>query len=207
VPFLWAFIISLLISWSVIPELRRFGVRFSVLDHPGSLRKRHRVPVPRVGGVGIFLAFLGGLGVLRSLGQPLPSPWILCAAGLVFLLGFLDDRFDLNYYLKLALELLASSFVVYGAGLTLPVPDPQIGPFLSVLFVAAVMNAVNMIDGMDALAASVVLVVLFFLASFLHFSPLLGWIFVLIGAVAGFHSCPLRPASLTTSPTLDAGTP
>lgn len=148
---------SLLVSMALIPPLRLAAVRFQVMDFPGE-RKVHEHPVPRVGG----LAF--AVGACASIVWWVPKDAIalsvLVGSAIIVAFGVLDDRVDLSYRSKLIGQLLAALAVVVGGDIwftTLPVfPDTEVpawaGMLVTIVFLVAVSNAVNLTDGLDGLA-------------------------------------------------------
>jgi UDP-GlcNAc:undecaprenyl-phosphate GlcNAc-1-phosphate transferase len=151
------------------------------LDHPGD-RRAHRVPVPRLGGVGIMAATALALGgslalawwlergdvVASPLGALLPS--VLVGCGLVFLIGVKDDLSGVSPRVKLLVQTLAA-LVVMGSGFLphtiamSPGSSPlELGPVaggaLTLLWLVGVTNAFNLIDGIDGLAGTMALVAL-----------------------------------------------
>lgn len=126
------------------PVAAALARRFGVLDRPGAL-KVHSEPVP----------YLGGLGVLAGLGPVLAiaRPAFLVPVAVAVLLGLADDVREVPAPIRLVCEILIG---VLAAAL-LDVPSVATG-FLIVAFVVVLINAVNMLDGLDALAGSVTLV-------------------------------------------------
>ena len=153
----FSFITSLLICMAMIPPLRLLAGRLHIMDQPGE-RKVHQYPVPRVGGI----AF--GLGAFASIlwWVPKDSATLSVLLGGLIILGFgvWDDRANLNYRIKLLGQLVAALAVIIIGGIRfesipflldaeLPV---WIGIPVTVIFLIAVSNAVNLADGLDGLA-------------------------------------------------------
>ncbi len=198
-------IVSFIASWAVtkalIPWLRNRGM----LDIPNG-RSSHGTPVPRGGGVGIICGLLLGAITARGLGMPLPGNELLLGVLLIALVGFVDDRFGpLSVTARLALQLVAAGLVVYRSGglLRLPLPEP-LDVFLgglavpaALLWIVAVTNLYNFLDGIDGFAALQGVVTGLALA-FLNQS---GGLFTLIGftvagACAGFLIHNWHPAKV-----------
>jgi UDP-GlcNAc:undecaprenyl-phosphate/decaprenyl-phosphate GlcNAc-1-phosphate transferase len=150
------FIVGMVVTMVCLPVLVRLAGKWSMVDQPGS-RKVHLVAIPRVGGVamacGVFIAALFTISL-----QPIDL-WFLLAAAVLTLFGALDDRFDLNYRVKFAGQLLAVA-IVMAAGVRfqsialderLWLPGWLSVP-ITVLFLVGVTNAVNLADGLDGLA-------------------------------------------------------
>jgi UDP-GlcNAc:undecaprenyl-phosphate GlcNAc-1-phosphate transferase len=156
-PLVMPFLLAMVITIAVLPIFGRFAARWRVVDQPG-LRKVHLAPVPRIGGVAMAI----GVCVAALIGVPLEPAdrYFLMAAGLLTVFGALDDRFDLDYRIKLVGQLLAAGIVVFAAdtqihALTLAdrifLPAWLSMPF-SMIFLVGITNAINLADGLDGLA-------------------------------------------------------
>jgi UDP-GlcNAc:undecaprenyl-phosphate/decaprenyl-phosphate GlcNAc-1-phosphate transferase len=144
--------------------LSRLAEPLGLIDHPGG-RKDHDHPVPLVGGLGMFAAFVGTTIVL-GLG---PSEgYLLLAVTVIMVIGLLDDLKDLRPIPKFVAQVVACLVMIYGAGVELRSVGDLVGfgsiglsifwmP-LSVFAVVGVINAINMMDGMDGLAGLMSLV-------------------------------------------------
>ncbi|MEO7443144.1 MAG: MraY family glycosyltransferase [Acidimicrobiales bacterium] len=151
--------------------VRRVAIRLGAVVLPDD-RRVHARPTPTAGGVAMFLALVFAMGVASRMGQfralfegsSEPVGVVLAAAVIVVVFLF-DDLREMSAPAKLAGQALAAS-VLYFLGVTLfyfrvPFLDivsiaPDLAPLLTVLWVAAIANAVNLIDGLDGLAAGVV---------------------------------------------------
>jgi len=151
-----------------------------------------------MGGVAIYLAFVIGCFIFaHDLSRAYP---ILIAATLLFGVGIVDDIRQLKPYVKLVMQVVAASVVVFG-GLRLPgtVWTSWGADFLTIFWLVAITNAINLLDNMDGLAGGISLIACAFLAiSFLVNGqtadaalPL-----ILAGAVAGFLRFNFNPASI-----------
>jgi UDP-GlcNAc:undecaprenyl-phosphate GlcNAc-1-phosphate transferase len=165
---LWLAGSAFLTALVLTPLLRDLFVRFGFVDAPDGKRKVHSKAIPRVGGIAIIAAYLVSLGTLMLAGlhgssfvrADLSLMWQLApAAGLIFLVGLLDDLFALKPYQKLAVQFLAAGLAVL-AGLRIHfVHYHALEPWLEVpvtlFWLVFCTNAFNLIDGMDGLAAGV----------------------------------------------------
>ena len=177
VPYLCLFLASLLVSMLATPLARRIAVRVGAVDYPNARRINKR-PVPRMGGIAIFCgivaAFVAQFLGTTYLGWPVvlvPSPrlevnyWLLVLAFLtIFATGLLDDRYTLRPRQKLAGQILAATFAVAGGLVIGDISNPLGGPFISlgwlaypvtVVYLVAYTNIINLIDGLDGLAAGI----------------------------------------------------
>src|SRR5579863_744660 len=107
VPFLLAMVVT--IAW--VPIFGRVAAKWRVVDQPGE-RKLHALPIPRIGGIAMAIGVL----VAAIIVVPLQAPdrYFLIAAGVLTVFGVLDDRFDLDYRIKMAGQVLAAGIVVLG---------------------------------------------------------------------------------------------
>jgi UDP-GlcNAc:undecaprenyl-phosphate GlcNAc-1-phosphate transferase len=152
---------------------KRFALRVGYVARPGD-RTVHKKPIPYGGGAAMFLGFLVAVLVAAAL-PPFrqshmfeDSPEMLgvvLAAGAMFAVGLIDDVRDMSAPAKMAGQVLAAS-ILYFAGVTmyqLKIPlagffvlTPGIVPLITAVWVICLTNAVNLIDGLDGLAAGVV---------------------------------------------------
>ena len=136
-------------------------------------RDVHTTPTPRLGGIAMFVGIVLAFAIAstqESLARAFLSPqtvWaILGASALIVAIGVLDDLFDLDWMLKLGVQLLAASLLAWQGvqivslpfGNTLIVGSPLVNFVLTVLIITLMMNAVNFIDGLDGLVAGVALI-------------------------------------------------
>lgn len=157
--YLLSFVLAMIAALAATPVARRAAIRLDIVDHP-SARKVHLSPVPYLGGVAIYLSFVGILaigsgpllhssGVARATGQLLA---ILTGASLMAVLGLLDDRFGLPPAAKLAGQGLGAAILVT-AQVTIRLNHFQwLETPLTVLWVIGITNAFNLMDNMDGLA-------------------------------------------------------
>jgi UDP-GlcNAc:undecaprenyl-phosphate GlcNAc-1-phosphate transferase len=147
-------VIGFVLAFVACSLLRKIAPSLGLLDRPSDI-KIHEQPVPRAGGIGIFLAFVislffarGNTGYLTVSSGALELP----LAG-VFLVGLIDDRFSIRPLYKL-LPLLLISILVVAVGTNLSWALGILGVFLLALFG----NSVNLLDGMNGLAAGVMVI-------------------------------------------------
>lgn len=151
----------------LVPLVRRMALNLGLVDRPGG-RKIHKSPVPRVGGIALYLG--GLIGALPFLTESSETLGIMLAGTFIFLIGLLDDLIDLQPRVKLAGQIFAGllllffgvkiSFVtdfISGQGLValglLTYP-------LTLLWVTGLTNTVNLVDGVDGLAGGIVFIAL-----------------------------------------------
>jgi UDP-GlcNAc:undecaprenyl-phosphate GlcNAc-1-phosphate transferase len=159
-----AWVITYLTTGPVRVLAIRFGAVTEVRD-----RDVHTTPTPRLGGVAMYLGFLGALVFAGRM--PMLHEWaftqslavrgLLWGSGLLVALGIADDRWGVDALIKLAGQVFAASVMVLnGVEIDwLPIPgygtvglDPTTAAVLSILIVVVMINAVNFVDGLDGLA-------------------------------------------------------
>jgi UDP-GlcNAc:undecaprenyl-phosphate/decaprenyl-phosphate GlcNAc-1-phosphate transferase len=139
-----AAVAAFLVALVATPLAIRAAVRFRVLDRPGAL-KVHERPVPYLGGVAVFA------GVAVVLVPTRPS-WLVPLA-MALVLGVADDATEINAWFRLSCEIAIG--LVAGAFVPAPV---FAGGLVTAVMVVALVNAINLLDGLDGLATGVSLV-------------------------------------------------
>jgi len=200
----FSFITSLLICMALIPPLRFLAGRFHIMDQPGE-RKVHQVPVPRVGGIAFGI---GALGSILWWGPKNSTTLSILFGGLVILgFGVWDDRANLGYRMKLLGQLMAALAVIIFGGIRIEsIPlllDNElplwIGIPVTMLFLVAVSNAVNLTDGLDGLAGGLSFLTLCgtaYLAFVSHDSTVLLLTVPFLGGLLGFLRYNTYPARI-----------
>ena len=171
VPYLLVFAASAGVSFVTTPLVRLLSRRLSWIDQPSD-RKVHPKPTPTVGGLAIFAGVVAGLGVSRlipflaDLHAATSDPETALLAGLVIVVvGLVDDTRGLSALGKLAGQVLAAGVLVllgvqllyfYFPGQGILVLSPDLAVPLTVLWTVGMVNAVNLVDGLDGLAAGMV---------------------------------------------------
>ena len=157
--------ITFLSSLVFVEIMKRVAIFLHVLDIPNDKRKIHTKPMPLLGGIGIFLAFLLGYMLFAPKNNLMLS--ILISSFLIMLLGLFDDMTKSetpmpNKY-KVIVQIIVAGIVVFYGGLELQKATffglslnfGVFSPFLTMLIIVAIINAVNLIDGLDGLCAGI----------------------------------------------------
>jgi len=158
-------VICFLASLLFVEMMKRVAIYLKVLDVPNDPRKIHKNPIPLLGGLGIFFAFLLGYMLFAPKNNLMLS--ILISSFLIMLLGLFDDMTKSetpmpNKY-KVIVQLVVAAIVVFYGGLELAKASIfgitiNFGIFakpLSMLIIVATINAINLIDGLDGLCAGI----------------------------------------------------
>lgn len=209
------------VTYLLTGPVRKFAIVAGAMP-PVRARDVHREPTPRLGGIAMFGGLCAGLLVasqLTNLGrlfiQSADVRALLSGAGIMWVLGVLDDKWGVDALVKLGGQMIAAGVMVW-QGVTvisIPVPGygsvavtPTQGMIISVALVVVMVNAVNFIDGLDGLAAGMVCIaaMAFFLYSYRLWygygindaAPAVLFSAVLIGMCLGFLPHNLHPARI-----------
>lgn len=224
---------ALFISALATPVVRRLAVKFNMVDIPAR-HKTHARPVPLLGGLAVFTGFVlptllviaavsywarvgvpGWLESIPSVAVHVPGAasmapwalWILAGAGVLHLMGLVDDRRALGPWTKLFVQLVVCSAVValVPRVRVLTVLDDVMGSpasaMVTVVWLVVITNAFNFLDNMDGLSAGVaMLVTAALLGAALRVQPpqlfVAGWLCLMLGSLIGFLPYNFSPASI-----------
>ncbi len=155
-----ATICAALLAYTMTPIVRVLAFKIGAIDVPLDNRRIHKKPMPRIGGLAIYLSFTLTTIIFCSPTAELATIWI--GGGVLVILGILDDIYRLNAWLKLVVQLAVAVFAVANGciidHINLGGVYVQLGILswpLSVLWIAGLTNAINFIDGLDGLACGV----------------------------------------------------
>lgn len=189
---------ALVLAVALTPVSKWLAPHIGVMAVPRA-RDVHSRPVPRMGGVAIFVAVIFMAVLLRTRPEFVQLSALLLGASLMSFLGLVDDRFQLNAYIKLVVQVAAAIFVWY-AGIQISIfQTPTIDAIVTVLWIVGITNAMNFLDNMDGLLAGISAVVSSF---FLVLAVLNGQYLVsllsaaMLGACLGFLIWNLNPANV-----------
>jgi len=204
-PFFGAWVLALVL----VPVCRRLSIALGMVDKPGP-RRINKTPIPRAGGLAVFLAVTITVGIMACFGNgkigSMPVElWIkLCVLSAVLVaIGFLDDKFSLPPKVKLvgqlAVALAAHLWAGVGFAGTFPSMPGWIDCMVTVFWIVGAVNAFNLIDGLDGLASGLSLIACVGIAGALFFVKRPGdtiLYFALGGACLGFLRYNFNPASV-----------
>jgi UDP-GlcNAc:undecaprenyl-phosphate GlcNAc-1-phosphate transferase len=217
VAFFAIFFLALLCSFALTRYVRDFATRRGWVAVPSQDRHLHVSPLPRLGGVAIFISFMLTIVAsaamanhfthLRSAFSLNTLLTILVPASLVFLLGVYDDIYSVGPYVKFAVQALAATMLFMGGLRILNIPvlfgEHQLPWFVglpfTILWVLAITNAFNLIDGLDGLAAGSALfstLVVFVVTLLNGYSLVTVMTMALAGAILGFLRYNFNPATI-----------
>ncbi|MBO4600949.1 MAG: undecaprenyl/decaprenyl-phosphate alpha-N-acetylglucosaminyl 1-phosphate transferase [Bacilli bacterium] len=158
---LYILLVTFVTSLLLVPITKKVARHIEALDYPNE-RKIHFKPMPRLGGVAIYGAFVLGYMLYGSNSSQMLS--ILIGSFLVLFMGVVDDISPIRAKYKLIVQIIASLIVVfYGKiyltevsvlGLNFVMPSP-LNYILSCLIIVSLMNAINFMDGLDGMASGI----------------------------------------------------
>ncbi|MBQ7793590.1 MAG: undecaprenyl/decaprenyl-phosphate alpha-N-acetylglucosaminyl 1-phosphate transferase [Clostridia bacterium] len=163
----FAFLLSFVLSLATTPLAKRVAYIIGAVDIPRDSRRMHKRPIPRCGGLAIIFGFMASVLCFGPPTRGLAATMI--GAGIIAIMGVVDDCKNLDAKLKFVIQIIAALIVVYGGDFKIEVmTNPNIfsdSPYIvfpwwlsgivTVLWVVFITNAVNFIDGLDGLAAGV----------------------------------------------------
>ncbi|MBM4124759.1 MAG: undecaprenyl/decaprenyl-phosphate alpha-N-acetylglucosaminyl 1-phosphate transferase [Nitrospira sp.] len=192
------FTLAFLLSLYGVPVARRAALKYGIVDSQDGRLKRQREPVPYLGGLAIYLAFLGSLAFTFEFRQDVLG--IVLAGTLVVLLGLIDDFGVLSPGTKLAGQLLAVLVLIKsGVHIQIAAFPPWLCLFLTVVWMIGIINAFNLLDVMDGLSAGVGLISALFLlvVAILNGDTTLAFMLTaLAGSLLGFLRYNVHPAKI-----------
>jgi UDP-GlcNAc:undecaprenyl-phosphate/decaprenyl-phosphate GlcNAc-1-phosphate transferase len=190
----WAFLIAIF----AVPSIIRVAQVKNIFDQP-NLRTIHENLIPRLGGGAVFAGFMSALTIFTDLDNGVQQ--LLAACILLFFIGLKDDLINISALKKFSVQLLAAGVVIcmsdiritsfYGI-LGIWELDLGISYGFTFLVVIGITNSINLIDGLDGLAGSLVVVIASALGIYFYmyggtaYSNYAAVAFSLVGSVAGF---------------------
>ena len=160
-----ALVVAFLVALIATPVVKSLAFRVGAVDVPKDNRRMHDHPIPRMGGLAIFLGFL--LSVLLFLDLDTQLRGMLLGAIIIVVLGIFDDIYSLGAKLKFLIQIGAALVAVLSGNVIETLSNPNVFSSnlywnlgwlsipVTVLWIVAITNAVNLIDGLDGLACGV----------------------------------------------------
>lgn len=154
-------IVCFFISILITPIVIKVAYKVGATDRPNK-RKVHQTLMPRLGGLAIYISFLVGVLIFQPENQYSTS--IMIGSGIIIITGIFDDLFELSAKIKLLAQVIAAFVVVLYGGLEITFINLPLGGLfefgylsipLTILWIIGITNAINLIDGLDGLAAGV----------------------------------------------------
>ncbi len=204
-----ALVVALTISFVSTPMIRRLAFKIGAVDIPRDNRRMHDHPIARLGGLAIFFGFLVSVLIFAEMNRELQG--ILIGAVIIVVLGIVDDIKSLPARLKFVVQILAAMVAVYHGVCIDVINNPNIfssEPYwvlgvwswpVSVIWIVAITNSVNLIDGLDGLAdgvSSIGALTMLIISILLGEADIALICGALLGACVGFMPYNLNPAKI-----------
>ena len=160
-----ALLCAFAVSFLMCPLVKSFAYRIGAIDVPKDNRRMHKKPVPRLGGLAIFLGFMVSMLLFVRIDHQLKG--ILLGASIIVVLGVVDDMSPLRASFKFCVQIVAALVAVFHGVVIEILSNPNVfaeNPYwelnwlsipITVLWIVGITNAVNLIDGLDGLACGV----------------------------------------------------
>ncbi len=197
------------VSCAATPVVKVLSVKFGAVDVPKDGRRMHDHPIPRMGGLAIFFGFMAAVLVFVPLNTE--KKGMLLGAVIIVILGVLDDKYALPAKPKFLVQIGAALIAVLSGNVIDVLSNPNIfssnevwqlgwlGYPVTVIWIVAITNAVNLIDGLDGLAcgvstiSSATMLMIAMLVSELDVEVMMA---ALVGACIGFLPYNFNPAKI-----------
>ncbi len=160
-----ALVLAIVVAYVSTPLVKALAQRVGAVDVPKDGRRMHDHPIPRMGGLAIFFGFI--LPVLLFVELTPQIKGMLMGGIIIVVLGIFDDIYSLKAWFKFLVQIAAALVAVFSGNIVSTLSNPNIFssnpwwdlgvlsvPF-TVLWIVAITNAVNLIDGLDGLACGV----------------------------------------------------
>ena len=216
-----ALAVAALIAFIATPVVKSLAFKVGAVDVPKDARRMHDHPIPRMGGLAIFLGFLLAVLIFVPLTSAMgnsgaellsdSTKGMLLGAIIIVILGVFDDIYDLPAKFKFVVQIIAAIVAAVSGNVIDVISNPNVfsqNPWLelgwlsypvTIIWIVAVTNAVNLIDGLDGLAcgvstiSSMTMLVIALLVSEVNVAVMMG---ALAGACLGFLPYNLNPAKI-----------
>ncbi|MCH5596855.1 glycosyltransferase family 4 protein [Niabella ginsengisoli] len=200
-------IISFVVAFLAIPVIIQIAEKKKLFDVPDE-RKLHKHTIASLGGVGVFIAFV--FSCLLSINFQLQPEfqYFFAALFIMFFIGLKDDIIALSAFKKFIVQILAAGIIIHLGGLKIDslygilgieALDPMYGIPLTYIAIILVVNAYNLIDGIDGLAGGLGIMMTLLLGTYFSLSGLVGYAafsFSLSAALAAFLIFNFHPAKI-----------
>ena len=153
-------LVSFMVSLLLVPICKKVSIHINAMDIPNE-RKVHKHPMPRLGGLAIYLSFLICYMFFGVITTEMLS--IVIASFVIILFGIIDDINPMKARYKLIGQLIAAGIIVFYGNIILKevylfdyyISFGSLSPYLTIFFIIACINAINLIDGLDGLASGI----------------------------------------------------
>lgn len=204
-----ALLCALIISFAATPAVKSLAHKVGAIDIPKDERRMHKRPIARMGGLAIFLGFIVSVLLFVPLTEPMRG--VLFGGVIILVLGILDDIYALPALPKFLVQIGAALVAVLHGNKIVMLSNPNIfsdNPYwvlgylsipITVIWIVAITNAVNLIDGLDGLAVGVAAIsslTMLVIAMLINTVAVAIPMAALAGACLGFMPYNLNPAKI-----------
>ena len=201
--------VAFILSLAATPGVKWFAHRIGAIDVPKDTRRVHKSPIPRLGGMAIFIAFLLSVVLFADITRQVRG--VLIGSVIIVIIGVFDDIMPLRAYIKLIFQIVAALVAVYHGVVIEIFSNPFVFSSteyvflgylafpITVIWIVAITNSFNLIDGLDGLAvgvstiSAIVMLVISFMVSDTNIAIILA---ALTGACLGFMPYNFNPAKI-----------
>lgn len=154
-------VVCFMLSVLITPLVKKFAIKIGATDSPNQ-RKVHEKIMPRLGGLAIYISFIAGMFIMQP--DAKYNTAILLGSLIIIITGMLDDLYELSAKIKLLGQLAAAAIVVVMGGVEVTYINMPFGGqlefgmfsiLITIFWIVGITNAINLIDGLDGLAAGV----------------------------------------------------
>lgn len=148
------------ISVTMTPVIRTLAIKLKVTDIPKDSRRMHKTEMPLMGGLAIFIAFVCGILVFCEINTKVLGMLVGCL--IIVITGIIDDKYNMNAFVKLFFQICAGSVAIL-SGIVIEqinlfghqIVFGKFSGVVTLLWIIALTNAINLIDGLDGLSCGV----------------------------------------------------
>ena len=203
---IYLIVIPFLFVLAITPFIKKVALHINAMDIPNA-RKVHKKPIPRLGGLGIYMGFLLGYMLMGSMSLRMNA--VLIGSFIIVVTGIIDDINPIPAKIKFLFQLIAASVVAFYGKILLTDLSAfgfyiEFGKFsylITIIFIVAIINCINLIDGLDGLAAGLssiyFITIGIVIVGWHHSFGLDAYIaFIMLGATLGFLYHNFNPAKI-----------
>ena len=206
-----ALLAALVVSFLMTPVVKSFAYKVGAIDVPKDGRRMHNVPIPRLGGLAIFIGFMVSILLFLDIRHDPQMQGILLGAVIIVVLGVVDDIMALPAMLKFVVQIVAALIPATHGVVIRAFSNPNLfsdniywvlgwlSVPVTVLWIVAITNSVNLIDGLDGLANGVSAIsatTMLVIAILVSESQVAIAMAALVGACVGFMPYNMNPAKM-----------
>jgi len=204
-----ALVVAIVIAFAATPHVKNLAYKVGAIDVPKDERRMHKQPIPRLGGLAIYIAFLFSALIFGDIDRQMQG--ILLGSVMIVVLGVLDDIMTLKALPKFLVQIAAAGVAVYHGCIIEFFSNPNVfsqtaylnlgwlSVPVTIIWIVAITNAVNFIDGLDGLAVGVSGIStasLLVIALLVHELEICVFLAALLGACIGFIPYNKNPAKI-----------